>query len=452
MVEGESDRALSGLLRALRWRWRLAVLIGGGFMLGGLIAVALLPTVYQSSAVVAFSPNPSATTADANTLQLVLPKYVPYVTSPQVVREVATRTGLSQEELAEGLDARFPEGTASLEITVDADSAREAARAANALAGEAVSLALDDPLVSASVVSAAEPGNATVGPPRRLFVAAIVLLGILLGVLSAVFAEWVRPGLRSPEEFERVSHLPVLGAIPAAGASNLNNPSGIEPLSALAPIQAAFLGRRRDSDGVGWSGRPVAPRGRAVGVASGSRSDGGDAIALVGAEAAARSGSSVLLLDATTGSSARGGSRSGGGSSSTPRLVTKRSRTAGLTLARPARLGARPVSAVLPELLAGARNDYDLVLVTIPPLLEHDDGLSIVEAVEEVLLVARLGTPTGAFRRLEELLSATGVRVIGLVASEGRSSHRDVAERVVTSLTRRWSPSTRRTERPSSRS
>src|SRR3954470_4331823 len=87
------------LLRDLQRRWRLAAGITLAVVAGATAYAESLPNSYAASAVVSFSPKPN-TNAAADTVRVVLPKYVAYVTARPTGNRVARRLGESASVLA----------------------------------------------------------------------------------------------------------------------------------------------------------------------------------------------------------------------------------------------------------------------------------------------------------------------------------------------------------------
>src|SRR6266508_5100091 len=75
------EGGLPELFDALRWRWQPTALIALVFMLGATVYVESLQSQYVGQALVAVGPRPNQPTAGADTVRVIAPKYVEYVTA-----------------------------------------------------------------------------------------------------------------------------------------------------------------------------------------------------------------------------------------------------------------------------------------------------------------------------------------------------------------------------------
>src|SRR5437899_1974516 len=107
-----ADRGgLPETLDTLRRRWKLALLIVVPIVAGAAFYVEALSPSYDGTAVVAFTPKPNVPIASAQTLQLVLPKYIAYITADATLDRVAKTLGEDRTVLQRGIDARVPTET-----------------------------------------------------------------------------------------------------------------------------------------------------------------------------------------------------------------------------------------------------------------------------------------------------------------------------------------------------
>ena len=76
-----------------------------------------------------------------------------------------------------------------------------------------------------------------------------------------------------------------------------------------------------------------------------------------------------------------------------------------------------------------ARSQYELVVIDAPSLAEASDTLTLLEHVDAVAVVARVGrSRRETQQRLRRLLSAAGAPVLGVVANGVRGRATDLAE------------------------
>jgi capsular polysaccharide biosynthesis protein len=146
--------------------------------LGG---IQLLPPSYAATAVVSFSPRPTAMST-AETVQLVCQKYVVIATSGQTMHAASAMVGLSPEELSTSTTVTLEAGTANVDITVERPDRDAAVAAANAIAEVLVRDAADDPLVTGETTSPALSSRVTTKPARSVLRAAAVIAALLVGV------------------------------------------------------------------------------------------------------------------------------------------------------------------------------------------------------------------------------------------------------------------------------
>src|SRR5918999_5778437 len=99
------EEGLPQLLDALRWRWKQALVVAALFTVGAALYVESLPAQYDGKALLAISPRPSAPSASADTVRVIGPKYVAYVTARSTIAAVAPRIGEDPQTLEEAVDA-----------------------------------------------------------------------------------------------------------------------------------------------------------------------------------------------------------------------------------------------------------------------------------------------------------------------------------------------------------
>lgn len=275
-------------------------------------------------------------------------------------------------------------------------------------------------------------------PRGRLGMAAV--LGLLLGVGLVLGAERLDTRLRTREQLEEVSRLPVVAEIPKL-ARRLRTSQQIvtwtQPESAAAeayralrssvlliPSRPVLLTDSVDTTAVAdWSPPHV------VLVTSAAAGAGKTSSVVNLAATLAESGRSVIVLDADfrrpTAHRYLGAHRSAGLSDllsdtlqggleaalSTTSVPDVRLVTSGTSQRHPAALLSR-----LGTVVAQARMMADIVLIDSAPLLLANDASDIVPHVDTVLVVAHAGRTTRAqAERASERLARLGVPVLGVV-------------------------------------
>jgi polysaccharide biosynthesis transport protein len=386
--------------------------------------VESLPAEYQEEAIVAFAPKPEV---GADTIRVVVPAYVEYVTAAPTVRKVAAELGEDPGELADAVDAAVALDTGNVTITATMPSPERAADAANAFAEDLVEFASSSQelLLTARIIAAAVPTSEPSGPPRTLLEAASLLLGCLLGIGVSLLVERGRPRLRSWRDIARMTGYPVVGRIPASRAIKTR------PQEAFSDpgVGSAFRTLRTNLERE-WQDRTV----DIIVVTSPSSGDGKTTVSALFAEALARLGAQVLLVDSDLRRPALARTFkytvNDGGFAAVLR-ETK-------TLEEAVQDGWTDGLAVLPtepdpdagDLLArrfdavmqDARQKYDIVVIDTPPLLGTDDARTITTMAKGVLLVVAARSIANPVNEAVLALEALKAPVLGVIGNRLRES------------------------------
>ncbi len=281
-----------------------------------------------------------------------------------------------------------------------------------------------------------------------------VLFGLMLGVGLALLREQTDRRLRHAEEVSVALDTPVLATIPrdralARRASFASlRPGTSEPFLMLqANLRYGYV-------------EPV----RSVLITSSREGQGKSTIAWNLASAAAASGLSVVLVDADLRRSSlasryklapfpglaevlRGAVSANSAVQSVPlepesehqnghgsangHVPALNVLVAGATPPDPAALLQ---STWMRELLTSLRRDHDLVIVDTPPVAQVSDAIGLLRLVEGVLVAVSINSTSGPeAERLRVQLQALDARVLGAVATGGRSSAGYVYPRARTS-------------------
>lgn len=405
-------------------------MIAIGLFVGATLYVEALPSQYEGVAVVAYAPRADVPTAGADTVRLVVPKYVSFLASPQTRSAVAGEIGLRLEDLQGALEASPGTDSGNLEIAVTLTSPSLAARAANAFAEAAIDFSEGDELVRGELVAAALTPTEPAGPPRRLFEAASLLVGVLLGIVVSLLLERARPRVRSWRDIYRISGLTVVGRIPRSRTLKSRPTEGFtDPI-----VGAAFRNLRTNVE------RAAQGREEELGVvvvASATSGDGKTTVACLFAEALARLGRRVLLVDGDLHrpnmSRMLRREISGGLAAVLRQEVSLADEVeAGWTdnldilATRADPQGGDLVANRFALFLTEARKTHDVIVVDTPPLLGTDEGRTIATLATGVLFVVRAGTVTGPVNEGILALEALKVPMLGAVGNALR--HREVGQ------------------------
>lgn len=424
----DQDRGLLELLDALRWRWRIAALIAVGIVVGAVLYVQGLPAEYQAETTVALAPRPD-TGAGADTVRVVAPKYVAYITAPQTLRSAAIRLGTTPGTISDSIDASVQPDSGNLEITATGRNPRLAAETVNLLAEEAVRFSASDELLSAEVVAAAVIPTSPSGPPRLLLEAAALVVGVLAGVSIALLVERGRPRIRTWRDIPELTGYTTLARVPRSRILRFR------PLEAFSDpeVGAAFRTLRTNVERLTADNEDV-PIKRVMSVTSAVQGDGKTTVAALFAESLARLGTKTLLVDAdlaramiartfelevTNGGTAsvlRGETRleaavQPGWVDGLFVLPTSSDKDAGDVLARR-----------LDQMLDGMVKAYEMVIIDGPPLIGTDEGRTLATKVGGVIMVVRAGEMAGPVNEAVLALEDLKVPVVGAVANRMRRS------------------------------
>jgi capsular exopolysaccharide synthesis family protein len=395
-----------------------------GVVLGATLYVEALPAEYEATSVAAFAPRADVPTANADAVRLVLPKYVAYLESPQATREVAAQVGLDPAALEHSLKATPEADSGNLTVAVTLGDPNIAAEAANAYVQNAVSRSVDDELLAGEVVARAVPPSSPSGPPRRLFEAAALVVGALLGISVALLVERARPRIRSWRDIYQITGYTVMGRIPRARVLKGRPSEGL----AHPMVGAAFRTLRTNVERLAQDREMKLDT---IVVTSPTSGDGKTTISSLFAEALARLGSRVLLVDADirrANFTNRMGLKSAAGLSSVLRKTVplKSAVQAGwienlwvLPTAIDHDAGDL-IAKYFADFLSEAHTMFDIVVIDTPPLLGTDEGRTITTLATGVLLVVRAGSMSGPVN--EGALALEGLRapVLGAVGNRLR--------------------------------
>ena len=414
---------LPELIDALRWRWRLVLLVAIPLFVGAVAYAESLPALYDGVAIVSVAPESAEVPPD--TVRVVAPKYVAYITAPATIRRVAPVAREDPGELEDVISASLATDTGNVTITVRLPSPERAVKAANAFARALETFSQRDELLDAEVIAPAALPREPAAPPRKLIEAAALLVGLLLGLVAAFAVERSRPRVRTWRDIAILTGYPVIGRLPKVRRLRKASPSrALAEPTVGAAVRTLRTNLERELG--------TQPRGVFL-VTSPVAGDGKTTAATLLATALARLHVSVLLIDADLrrpeigkgiGLTTEGGlaavlrgratlleSLAPGWNERLSVLPTSPDPDAGDLL-------ARHFAAVLAE----ARNLFDVVVVDSPPLLGTDDTRTIATFADGVLLVVSAGTMANPVSEAVLALHTLRVRVLGAVANRARDS------------------------------
>lgn len=420
------ERGLLELLDALRWRWKLALVIALGISIGAVLYVEGLPSEYEARGVVALAPRPDAG-AGADTVRVVAPKYVAFLTAPSTVRSVALRLGTTVGAIEQSIDATIQPDSGNLTIAATSRNPRLATQTVNALISETIRFAGTDDLISAEEVAEAVVPSEPSGPPRLLLEMAALMVGALAGITVALLIERGRPRIRGWRDIAELTGYTTLARVPRSRILRFR------PREAFADpdVGSAFRTLRTNVERLTADSAGV-PQVKVIQVTSAVQGDGKTSIAALFAESLARLGTKTLLVDADMARASVAPTfdlevRKGGTAKVLRKevglneavqegwvdeldvLVTVRDPEAGDVLARN-----------LDGMLEEMSRKYEAIILDGPPLIGTDEGRTIATRVGGVILVVSGGEMSGPVHEAVLALEDLKVPVIGTVANRMR--------------------------------
>ena len=472
MPEFTGRRDLRSYIRTI-WRWKLLILV----LVVGSPAVAYYleqgkPKNYVASTEVAFtgsSSNSSVTLPAGNSVYSSgnIQEIAKLITTP-VVANIAgqlMKPPVAGSGLLGGVTASADISTNFITITVNSNSPTRAAAVANAFARAlnvndnqvtrasiqsainsynsqlskisknnanyatlqqelaAAQSELKTPVNSISQVDPAVPNFTPTGPHPKRAAELGLIIGILLAFGAVMLLDSLDRRVRSPDDLEEFTKLPLLAAIP---------PSAFHGGLETTPVDEESFQTLRTSLTYFTVDRKI----KSVLIASPGEQEGKSTVAVRLALASAHAGLDVVLVDADL---RRGGA--------TAKLGIKTNVGLGLVLAeqRPVEsaltdwplgrddigrlrvLAAGPPppnpaalisSDAMRDLISTLEHKADLVIVDTPAALAVSDAVPLMQTVSGVVLIARMNRSSrDTVRRLHKIIASAHGRLLGAVAT-----------------------------------
>jgi succinoglycan biosynthesis transport protein ExoP len=265
-------------------------------------------------------------------------------------------------------------------------------------------------------------------PPRDAALG--VLLGLLIGVASALVAERLDRRVRKTEEVEAILALPLLGGVPESRA--LRESIQALGVQALPPNEAEAFQVIRANLRYFNATRPL----KSVLVTSAQSGDGKTAVSANLAAAAAMAGAHVILINADLRKPGLGfdPGQSGlsdvlAGTAVLEEAVQHETlareditRRAVLDVLGPGHPPPNPIDLIdsdqMRRVITSCEEQYELVILDAPPITVDSDAIPLIHQVGGVIVVTRLGTTSRtALRRLRTQLDHLGAPVLGVVVN-----------------------------------
>ncbi len=281
-----------------------------------------------------------------------------------------------------------------------------------------------------------------VSPRKDLLLAGAFMLALIGGFGSALVAENLDQTLRTTDQVERQLGLPVLASLPKRKAGKKIRRSMATSMSSASVVEndssTSSFNRHGHYRGLvaalRSAGSNESPQAKSIGVvgcqASKARSYVAGDLAL---EAAATGTDAVLLIDADTRhrrvskrfhlNGSPGWREVLSGNAAVANCV-QQSKSSNLSVMGPGRTNGDVTGMSVVDSfsqLDGIKNDYGLVVVDLPPAGEAAGSQSAIEWIDEAVLVVEAErTRAQAAQRAMDMLSRSGVQVIGVVLANRR--------------------------------
>jgi succinoglycan biosynthesis transport protein ExoP len=427
---------LRDYMRILRKRWLIIVLftlVG----VGAAAAVSLLaqPT-YRASSLVYVAVQSSGEVTElaqgGNFAQTQVKTFAEVVAQPIVLEPVVEDYGLSESamDLGESVSASAPLDTSNIEITVERNSAVEAADLANAITAsfQEVVAEITEPTtgepspITVSVLRPATLPEEPASPNLRLSLALGLLVGLGLGLGLAVLREVLDTRIHNSRDVEMVTDTPIIGGI------SLDGEAPKRPLVVHAdprsPRAESFRTLRTNLQFLDIEGGP-----RAFVVTSSVQGEGKSTTAANLAIALADTDARVLIIDADLRRSKLAdymGIEGAVGLSDT--LIGRTTLADAIQPWGRGNLNILPAGSIPPnpsellgsqamtDLLHEVESTFDAVIIDAPPLLPVTDAAVLAKRTRGALLVVAANrTQRGELAAAIGTLNTVGAHIAGVV-------------------------------------
>ena len=423
---------LADYLRILRKRWLIIVvmtLLGIGAAAAA--SLVITPQYQATTQVFVFVPN-SGTVGElasgGSFAQNQVRSYAEAVSTPRVLDAVVDALELDEtaDELGLSVTAEAPLNTVNIEISVTRDSPSEAAAIANATTSSfrAVIDDITSGQVSVNVLREATTPAAPISPNTNLNLALGLLVGLAIGVGLAVLREVLDTRIRGTRDVAAITDSPIIGGI-TFDPNAIKRPLIVQddPHSQRAEAFRTLRTNLQFLD--------IEPGGRSFVVTSSVQSEGKTTTSANLAIALADSGVRVLIIDADLRRPKLAeylGLEGAVGLSDV--LINRVLLSDALQPWGRNRLTVLPAGTVPPnpsellgsrtmqELLRSLEQQFDIVIIDMPPLLPVTDAALVSKMTRGALVIAAAGRTDR--RELEGAIAAlenVGARVSGIIVT-----------------------------------
>ncbi len=423
--------------KVIRRRWlSMVAIVVVALAIAGVISWQTTPQ-YESKARIFVSVN-AADATDVTAISFFaagrVSTYADLATSTELMEGVIDDLDLSEspEELADRVKAEVVPDTTLIEMTVRDTDARHAQRNADWLAKSYAEYltrvetpaGADEAQILASVTDTATYNSKPVAPKTVLYLAVAGLVGLLIGVATALTRDILDRTIGAQEHIKEVTAAPVLASVgfdKEIGSSPL-----LTNLGSFAPRTEAFRLLRTNLQFLDLDDQP-----RCLVISSAVPGEGKTMTSTNLAVALAQTGRRTLVIDADLRRPRVAGLLGlDAAVGLTTILVGKAELQDAIQVHEPSGLhflasGAKPPnpteilqSRVTHDLVKKLRNEYDMVIIDAPPLLPVADASVLATLADGTILVIKHGKTTRdqlaeAIARLNQV----GGRLFGVVVN-----------------------------------
>ena len=282
-----------------------------------------------------------------------------------------------------------------------------------------------------SVAQRASPPSSPEGEPAWLILALALAAGAVIAAAISILVELLVPGpIRDESELQALIPAPIIARLPRLGGRRALSMLGDSPSTALEGFRMlrGQLQHRSHARATEANGGPLL-RG-VIAITSASAGDGRTSVAVGLAGAVAATNSDALLIETDVRHPSLATELEIEPDDDLTSLLDLNEDGPGIVTPLPRRPGvgvvvARRVeqmraleqlNADIPKILERARRLADCVIVDAPPLALASDALPTLSAVDQVILVVRLGhTRRAALLAAAEVLAQRGLTLAGIV-------------------------------------
>ena len=417
-------------LIALAWKRRWVVL--GVFaitVIASMPAILSRPTEYESTAVVALTPDVAQGQGlvASDSLSALLATYAETAKSSINLARAEAALG---RKLGADIDTSTEGGSGILRITARATDARDAAAAASATAKAFQDSIAGNKLMIATLVDPASPDFSPVQPRPPLLFGVAGLLGLFGGILLAIGLEQFRRRIDTAADVAQHTLAPVLGRLGRQRALSRATASIIWDQTGVDDLQESYRALRTNLEFL------MDESIRVIEITSPEAGQGKSTVVANLAVAFSRIGIQTIVLDADLRRPRQHeifGLDNSSGLSTTLALGRKPElKPAGsdLWIITSGPVPPDPTEMLhirLPSVLKALRRRRALILVDTPPVLPVSDARLVAPLADGVILLATAGTQKPAsFQAALDRLALVDSKLLGIILNKAGQDDVDV--------------------------